>query len=205
MISCDTGWSSKGVVIDKSTGLPIENAKIDIRGFRFIYTNDSGWFKIDTMIYGNVGPLEVLVEKEGYKSKHLNFKSDKVDMKNARIEMEKLEPPTAELCISRKWIPRFYYFNLYFLSLLNVSTIVFQIVKKRIKWRGLWILGIMLFNLALFISFTDCSIASFRIINGPIFLTHYWVYPYSVKVVIPIFTLMFWGIYLMNRKLICKP
>lgn len=204
LTSCDTGWSSKGVVIDKSTGHPIENAKIDVKGLGSTYTNEVGQYKIDTMIHGLAGQLEILVEKEGYRSKHVNFKTDKIDRKNARIEMDKLETATEEFCSNRKWVSRFYYFNLYFLSLLNVLTIVFLIFKKKIKWRALWILGILLFNFTLFLSFTDCSIVGFRIINGPIFLTHFWVYPYSVKIVVPLVTLLFWGIYLPKRNGLLK-
>jgi hypothetical protein len=204
VVSCDTGFNSKGLVIDKSTQLPIDNVKIDIKGKGTTYTDSLGYYKIDTMIYGYAGNLEILLNKDGYKTKHVNFKTDKIEMNNALIELEKLGKSTVHFCIEKKRISQLYYFNMYFISLFNLLTLLFLLFKKKIRGKILWILGVILFNLTILISFTDCSISDFKLINSPIPLTHYWIHPYSIKIVIPVFAIIFWGIYLIKKKALFK-
>ena len=204
MVSCDTGFHSEGLVINKSTQLPIDSVKIHIKDLDSIYTDSVGKYRIDTMIYGYAGYLEILLVKEGYQTKHVNFKNDRVIQDNAIIEMEMLNGSTQEFSLPKKTISLMYYFNLYIISLVNVLTLLFLIFRKGIPWKYFWILGVLLFNLILFISFTDGSVSDFSILNGPVYLTHYWIYPYSVKIVLPLTSIMFWILYLAKHKIAFK-
>lgn len=205
MVSCDTGFHSAGLVINKATRQPIDSVKIYIKNIDSTYTDSLGHYKIDTMVYGYAGSLEILLAKDGYKTKHVNFKSDPISKDAAVIEMEKLEADSLEdLCIQKKVVPIMYYVNLYFISLLNLLTLLFLIFKKEIKRKIVWILSVLLFNCTLFVSITDCSIMDFSLINGPFYLTHYWLYPYSVKIVVPIATILFWCIYLIKRRIVFR-
>jgi hypothetical protein len=205
LISCDSGLFSKGVVIDKKTGLPIDSVIINVKNIDTVYTDSKGKYKVDTTIYGHVVDLEILVSKQGYKTKHVNFKKDKIKKNNAIIEMEILENSTEESCFDLKRVSQMYFFNKYFISLINILTLLFLIFKKRVKWRIIWILGVFIFNFTIFISFVDCSLMDFKPINGPVFLTHYWHYPFSIKIVFPIASIAFWSAYLINKRLLLKP
>lgn len=204
LISCDTGFHSKGLVIDKMTRLPIDSVTINIKNLDSVYTDCMGKYEIDMMIYGYAGELEILLSKQGYRTKHVNFKKDKIEKDNALIEMEILENSTEEYCVDLKRISQIRFFNKYFISLINILTLLFLILKKRVKWRILWILGVLILNFTIFISFVDCSMMDFKPINGPVFLTHYWHYPFSIKIVIPITSIAFWSIYLINKILLFK-
>jgi hypothetical protein len=205
LISCDSGLNSSGVVVDKKTRLPIDSVTINVKNLYSVYTDSMGKYKIDTTIYGHVVYLEILLSKQGYKTKHVDFKNDKIKKSNAIIEMEILEDSTEEFCFDLKQVSQMYYFNKYFISLINILTLFFLILKKRVKWKLIWILGVFIFNFTIFISFVDCSIMDFKPINGPIFLTHYWHYPFSIKIVFPIASIAFWSAYLINKRLLLKP
>lgn len=204
-ISCDSGLYSNGVVLDKKTGLPIDSAIINVKNIDTVYTDSKGKYIVDTTIYGYVVDLEILVSKQGYKTKHVNFKKDKIKKNNAIIEMEILENSTEESCFDLKRVSQMYFFNKYFISLINILTLLFLIFKKRVKWRIIWMLGVFIFNFTIFISFVDCSLMDFKLINGPVFLTHYWHYPFSIKIVFPIASIAFWSAYLINKRLLLKP
>jgi len=205
LISCDTGFYSNGLVIDKMTQLPIDSVTINIKNLDSVFTDSIGNYKIDTMIYGYAGECEILLSKHGYKTKHVNFKKYKIEKHNAIIEMEMLENSIEESCIDLKRVSQMYFFNKYFISLINILTLLFLILKKRVKWRILWILGVLILNFTIFISFVDCNMIDFKLINSPVFLTHYWLYPFSLKIVIPFVSICFWSIYLIRKEVLFKP
>jgi hypothetical protein len=201
LASCDKIYHSEGLVIDELTRLPIDSVKISIKELDSTYTDQSGRFGINKLVNYWSGDFEILLEKRGYKTKHINFETFHLMRDSAIIELEKSENSSENICISRETVSRMYYFNMYFISLLNILTLLFLIIKK-IRWKILWIIGILLLNLTIFISFTDCSIIKWSIINGPVYLTHFWIYPYSVKIVIPIMTITFWIIFLTNKSVL---
>lgn len=203
LTSCDTKFDSKGLVVDKLTKLPIHNVKINIKELDSTYTDSLGRFVINKFVNGWAGDFEILLEKEGYKTRHINFETRNIKRDSAVIELEKLASDSESYCFDKKIISHIYYFNKYFLSFLNVLTILFLIIKK-IKWKIVWILGILLNNLTIWISYTDCSIIKFHFINGPIYWTHFGMNPYSFKIVIPIITLVFWTIYLIKKNVLIK-
>ncbi len=195
LISCDTGFHSKGVVIDKATQLPIDSVKVNIKGLGFTYSDSLGRYEVDTVIKRYAGALELLLEKEGYAVRHITFNSSDMKKDSALIVLEKAANRSGDYCVNRKYVSWMFYFNKYVLSLINILTLLFVVIKKRIKWRVVWIIGVLLFNVTLFVSFTDCSIVKLYFLNGPVYLTHFGLNPYSVKIVVPVVTIVFWIIY----------
>lgn len=202
LMSCDTGFHSKGVIIEKVTQLPIDSVKINIKGLGLTYSDSLGHYEIDTVINKNAGALELLLEKEGYVTRHITFDKTGIKRDSAVIALERTANSTGSYCINSKYVAWMFYFNKYVLSLINILTLLFLIIKKKIKWRLAWIIGVLLCSFTLFISYTDCSIVKFYVLNGPIYLTHFWVHPYSVKIVMPIATIAFWVFY--NKHIASK-
>lgn len=203
--SCDSALNSTGVVIDKTTGLPIDSVTVNAKNIYFVHTDSMGKYLIDTAMYGHVVSLEILLSKQGYKTKLVDFKNDQISKQNALIEMEVLESSIEEFCFDLSRVSQMYFFNKYFISMINVLTLVFLIFNKRVRWRIVWILGVFMFNFTAFISFVDCRILDFNLINWPVILTHYWHYPFSIKVVFPFASVVFWSAYLINKRLLVKP
>ena len=54
LMSCDTGFHSKGVIIEKVTQLPIDSVKVSIKGLGITYSDSLGHYEIDTVIFGYV-------------------------------------------------------------------------------------------------------------------------------------------------------
>ena len=198
-ISCDSGISFNGKVVDKNTHQPISGVRISIKDRDTTFTDSIGKHKYGKMFYGSFGDNEILLEKDGYQAKHLNISKQRQQQFNAVVELEKSKG-TAVYSIDRKYLKAMFYFNKYVLSLLNVLTLIFVSLKKKIEYRSVWIIGILLLNLTLFYSFTDFSLVKYHILNGPVYLTHYLVHPYSLKIVIPVATILFWVIYLIKRE-----
>jgi hypothetical protein len=203
MSSCDTGVSFNGQVVDKNTHQPIAGVRINVKDRDTTFTDSLGKYTYSRMMYGLFGDTEILLEKEGYKTKHLNLSTGKAQRKDAVIELQKSDATTAN-SIDRKYVKTMFYFNKYFLSLLNVLTLLFIAINKKIKYRVAWIAGILLLNLTFFFSFTDFSLIKYHILNGPIYLTHFKMYPYSLKFVIPIATILFWVLYLVKKEWIME-
>jgi len=95
-----------------------------------------------------------------------------------------------------------YYVNIFLVSLLNMLTLLFVIFRKGIKRKVLWIPGILLLNPTFFLSITDGCIARFFPLNGPVYLTHFHEYPFSLKIVIPLVSILFWCLYLWRRNML---
>jgi len=81
---------------------------------------------------------------------------------------------------------------------------LFVIFKKGIKRKALWICAIILLNPTFFLSVTNGSISGFVPLSGPVFLTHFAAYPFSLKIVLPLGTLLFWGLFLSGKSKLVK-
>lgn len=204
-VSCDTKFYAEGSVVDKATKLPLEYVAISVKNLDTIYTNSQGQFHIDTFIHRYTGDFEILLEKEGYKSRHVNFKESQMKQKELFFEMEKLQESGTSTSLSERRVSQMYYFNKYFLSAFNVFTIVFILFRGNLKWRFLWIAGILIFNLTLFLSIADASLSDYKLLNGPVYLMHYSFFPFSVKIVLPVTTFLFWSLWVFKRKCIVRP
>jgi len=198
--SCDTGFYSTGRITDAATGFPVDSAKVSLKELNYTFTDSNGYYKVDTVIHKAAGQLELLIEKEGYKTRHVNFRNDCIDKRNSIITLERTDKEKDSSCLPRKLVSMMFYFNKYLISSINLLTLIFLFFKRKIKYRAIWIILVLLGNITLYISYTDCSIVKMSVLNGPVYLTHFWVYPYSVKIVIPLATLAFWGYYIFFRK-----
>ncbi len=158
-------FDSRGLVIDKATRLPLDSVKINIKSIDSVFTDSIGKYNYHKMVYGYAGEFEMLLSKKGYKTKHVNFKNDKIDRQNALIEMEKLEKSSKDLSIKKEAVSKMYFVNLFVISIFNLLTLLFIIFKKRIKRKILWIAGILLFNITLFFSITDGSLSGYKLNN----------------------------------------
>lgn len=191
-VSCDTKFYADGLIVDKTTKFPLEQVMISVKTLDTIYTDSYGKFHIDTFIHRYAGDFEILLTKEGYKTTHINFSKIQRTKKEYLFEMEKLQNYEAPCCLNRQRVRQMYYFNKFFLSAFNVLTIVFILFRRKLKWRFFWIAGILILNPTFFVSVADCSLMSLKILNGPIYLTHFSFYPFSVMIVLPVFPLLFW-------------
>ena len=71
--SCDTGVSFNGQVVDKTTHQPISGVRINVKDRDTTFSYSSGNYRYNRMMYGMFGDVDILLEKEGYKAKHLNL------------------------------------------------------------------------------------------------------------------------------------
>ena len=191
----------KGVIVDHNTSNPITKARISLSENVVLYTDSSGNFKLDRV--GSLDSQEMLVEKNGYKPKFIDFSKEKYEMGNAVI---KLQPTT------KAYKPRFSQNALRLIntlikiafSLFNAFTLLFILFQKRIRRQLLWILGIMIINPAFCLLYFDFSLINFKIINGSFYLFNYWNNPYSLLIAIPLISMVFWILYLIKRDCIHK-
>lgn len=199
MSSCDYRVSFNGEVIDQITKKPIQGVSINIKNWDTIFTDSLGTYKFSKTHYGYFGEVEILLEKEGYKTKHLNLTTQNEKMTDEIIKLEKSNEKFVN-SIDQKYQKIMFYFNKYFLSLLNLLTLIFLIFKKNIHYQFNWIVGILFLNLTLYYSITDFHLVNFHIINGPIYLQHYNWHPFSLKIVFPGASILFWMLYFVKRE-----
>lgn len=189
----------QGVIVDESTAEPIDSAKISVRESTFLFTDSVGGFNLDQLGSG----FEILIEKKGYKPKYINFFSEKYDMDNFII---KLQPTFTEYktCLSQEGLRFINTLIKIVFSLFNAFTLIFILIKSKIRLKILWIIGIMLINPALRLLQADLSLLNFEIVNGPFYLFGYWNNPYSLLIAIPLTSMSFWVLYLLKRDWIQK-
>lgn len=201
--SCDSYFFSKGEIIDSKTQFPVDSAKISIKGWDPIYTDSKGRFEISKPYFGTWTDFEILIEKDNYIPKYLNITKDGLGKDSVLIELR----PTIDQfnsSFTSKSVKTFYLINLLGISLINFLTLIFIIRNKKIRSRIYWIIGILCVNLTFSYLYLDFSLLDYEILNFPIFLTHYKLYPFTIKIVIPIVTMIFWFMYLVIPKQILK-
>jgi len=200
LCSCDYVFHSEGIIMNKETLNPIDSAIIFIKDIDSVYSDSSGRFKIDKIMSGTGTDFEILVEKKGYLPVYLNY-SERSDSNNTLIKMQSTDKEFKPF-FPRKLVRFSYYTNMVVWSIFNVFTMIFILSNKNLRKRFLWIIGILIFNLTFYFLFLDGTISKFSIINGPFYLTHYWMHPYSIKVGFPIVSILFWVFYKIKPELI---
>lgn len=189
----------KGVVVDKTTLIPIDSVLISVREYSMLYTDSLGGFIIEQM--GGGSEFEVLFERKGYEPKFLNFSNRNFDSDSTTIKLQ----PTNKFYKPVLSGNQLRFINTLIkiaFSLLNVLTLIFIFVNDKIRLRYVWISGILFLNLIFNLFYLDNSLLSYEIIHAPFFLTGYWNSPYSLKIAVPIVSLAFWILYLTTRYLI---
>ena len=201
--SCDTGISFNGRVIDKITNQPVAGVKISVKDQYFSITDSLGSYNFHKFHYGYLGFTEILFEKKGYKPVYFNLDSPGKKHFNEIIKLEKSEGNDS-FAIDQKYVKAMFYFNRYVLTLFGLFTFIFVCVKKKISNRVYWLFGILLVNLTFYFSITDFNLVKFLFLNGPVYLS-FWSYnPYSLKIVIPTASFLFWVLYFFKREIVIK-
>jgi hypothetical protein len=189
----------KGVVVDKITLRPIDSALISVREYSSQYSDSSGSFTIKQM--GGGSDFEVLFEKKGYEPKFYNFSNRNYDSDSTTI---KLQPTNTVFkpALSQNQLRFINTLIKIAFSLLNVFTLIFILINAEIRWQYIWIAGILFINLIFNLLYLDLNLISYEIIHAPFFLSGYWNNPYSVKIAVPIISIVFWILYYFRRNLI---
>lgn len=188
-----------GIIVDQITSIPIDSALLSVRESTWLYSDSLGKFEFAEM--GGGSDFEMLIERKGYEPKYIEFSVKNNDLENTVIKLQ----PT-----NKVYNPAFSRNQLRFIntlikiafSLLNVFTLIFIFVKDKIRLRYVWILGILFLNLIFNLLYLDYSLLSYEIIHAPFFLTSYWNNPYSLKIAVPIISIVFWILYFSWRNLI---
>jgi len=189
-----------GVVIDKNTSVPIDSAQITIMESYLLYTDSTGVFEKIRM-RGIGSGLEMLVEKKGYQPKFFNFSEGVYNPDSTIIKLQ----PTINVykpALSQNQLRFINSLIKIVFSLINVITLIFILVKAEIRWRYIWIIGILFINLIFNLLYFDFNLISYEIIHAPFFLEGYWNNPYSLKITVPIISIVFWILYFSRRNLI---
>lgn len=189
----------EGTIVDKITLAPIDSALISVREYSSLYTDSLGGFTIEQM--GGGSDIEILVERLGYEHKYIEFSVQNNDLDNIVIKLQ----PT-----NKAYKPSLSQNQLRFIntlikiafSLLNVFTLIFILINSEIRWQYVWITGILFINLIFNLLYRDYNLISYEIIHAPFFLSGYWNNPYSLKIALPIVSIVFWILYFSNRNLI---
>lgn len=189
----------KGVVIDQLSLVPIDSASVSVREYAVLYTDSLGGFIIEQM--GGGSDFELLVEKKGYEPKYLNFSIGNHNSDSTTIQLQ----PTNKVykpALSRNQLRFINSLVKIVFSLLNVFTLIFIFINSGIRWQYIWISGILFINLVFNLLYLDFNLISYEIIHAPFFLTGYWNNPYSIKIAVPIISIVFWILYFTKRNLI---
>lgn len=201
--SCDTFFHANGIVVDDETSKPIANAKIQVKGKTVFFTDSLGQYKIDRSFLGVAIKVELLVEKPGYIPVYIDC-SKKSFVYNQEIIKMKRTSTSFVPKIPQSTVRTMYWFNLIVLSLFNFLTLLFVLFYRRLINKFLWVIAILLLNVTIHLLYLDGSIVDFSLINGPVYLAHYWTYPYTVKIILPIASIIFWIMFIFSRDSIIE-
>lgn len=201
--SCDTFFHVNGIVVDSETLQPIANVKIQVKGVSTFYTDSLGQYKIDRSFLGTAIKVELLVEKSGYYPVYIDCNKKTFHRDQETIKMKRAIKPFVPM-IPQGAVRVMYWFNLIVISLFNILTLVFVLFYRQLINKLYWVVAILLLNITIHFLYLDGSIVDFKIINGPVYLAHYWTYPYSVKIVLPMASLFFWIMFIYRRDSIIE-
>jgi len=183
----------KGVVVDKITSVPIDSALISVGEYFTLFTDSFGGFTIDQM--GGSPDFELLIEKKGYEPEILNFSNRNYNSDSTLIKLQATNTVYKpafnrnQLRIANSLIKITF-------SLLNILTLIFIFINSEIRWKYIWITGILFINLIFNLLYLDFNLTSYEIIHAPFFMTGYWNNPYTLKIAVPIVSIFFWILYL---------
>lgn len=191
----------QGVVLDKNTLHPIDSALISDGESILLYSDKSGNFLTDQL--GFFSNQKILFQKKGYVPIFIDFSNIIYEQQKTTI---KLQPTTRDVSpqLSQNALRLINTLIKIIFSFLNILTLIILFINDEIRWRYLWITGIIFLNLIFNLFYVDFRLLSYEIIHAPIFLSGYSNSPYSLKVSIPIVSIIFWLLYLLKREFIIE-
>jgi hypothetical protein len=198
--SCFSPGHSEGVVIDYNTSLPIDSAKITVAEYNIVFTDSLGRYE---SFIGFWTKLEILVEKKGFQPTFISFSDGTYKPDNTVIKLHSTNK-VYKPALSQNQLRFINTLIKIVFSLLNVFTLIFILINSEIRWQYIWITGILFINLIFNLLYFDFNLISYEIIHAPFFLTNYWNNPYSLKIAIPIVSIVFWILYFSKRNLIIE-
>ncbi len=200
--SCDNTFVISGKIINTSSKEPIENAKVISAENYVTYTDKKGYFIIDRFGPGSLGDKsELLIEKPGYKTEYVDLSNYHSDLHNVLINLSTTNE-IQKTYYNKSSVKDLYLFNLVFINLISLFTLLFIAIKKiRFKW--LCILLILVVNVVLKVNYFNGE-WELDFINTPFFLKNYRFYPFTIKIVFPISIIAFWFLYFYKRELFEK-
>ena len=200
--SCDNTFVISGKIINTSSKEPIENAKVISAENYVTYTDKKGYFIIDRFGPGSLGDKsELLIEKPCYKTEYVDLSNYHSDLHNVLINLSTTNE-IQKTYYNKSSVKDLYLFNLVFINLISLFTLLFIAIKKiRFKW--LCILLILVVNVVLKVNYFNGE-WELDFINTPFFLKNYRFYPFTIKIVFPISIIAFWFLYFYKRELFEK-
>lgn len=202
LFSCDNTFVISGKIINKSSQKPIENAKVISSENYITYTDKEGNFIIDRFGPGSQSDKpELLIEKSGYKTKYIDLSNYHSDLHNILINLS-TSNQIQKTYYNKSYVKNLYAFNLLVINLISLFTLLFIAIKK-IRYKWLWLITIMVINVVLKINYFNGA-WEIEFINSPFFIKHYGFYPFTIKVVFPISIIAFWLLYFTNKGLFEK-
>ncbi|WP_149239573.1 carboxypeptidase-like regulatory domain-containing protein [Dyadobacter sp. 32] len=190
--SCHYNMSGEGRVIDAGSRKPLSDVKISVLKIDSLRTDAEGKFRFDVLLLTPVTRV-ILLNKDGYEPKLYKverYKNNLVEMKPVKGSFESAFPS--------EWVSIFYNINKFFISGINILTIAFILVNKRIKWRFASVLATVLFNITFGLSYLDGALLEWQIIGSPIHIAHHWTYPFTIMCMLPMGAILFWILYFKN-------
>ena len=197
--SCLSPSHLVGVVIDQNTFSPIDSAQITLEESNTVFSDSLGQFEI----YGNfLTKFELLVEKKGYQPKYINFAEGDSNFNKTKVIQLQQTQKVYKPSLSKNQLRFINTLIKTAFSFLNVLTLIFILINSEIRWQYFWIVGILFINLVFNSLYLDYNLISYEIIHAPFFLTGYWNNPYTIKIAVPIISIVFWILYFSKRNLI---
>lgn len=197
--SCDTFFHANGTVVDAVSMEPIPNARIQVKGLQYFYTDSLGHYQIDRSFLGMSLKVELMIEKPGYMPLYIDCNNKSFRHQKAVLRMEVLQKPFVP-AIPQVWVRRFYWFNLIVISLFNLVTLVFILFRRHMLNRFAWVMALLLLNVSVDLLYTNALPLNLSLLHGPFYLAHYWTHPYTVKIALPVVSLLFWYLFRNHRE-----
>lgn len=188
-ISCDRSFTMSGRVVNDATNTPVEGVRIITSENTTTHSDSSGHFKVNRFGSGSKSDkLEVLLSKEGYKTKYFDLSKLK-DIQEISLSM-KASNDTLNVRYSQTYVKLLYWINMIFVNFFVLLTFLFVLFgKMRYKW--IWITLFLFTNFTLNINYINGA-PSFSFLHLPFYLKHYVYYPFTIKIVFPFSIILFW-------------
>lgn len=190
--SCDGYYEYSGQVKSKETNAPLPNVKVTFSCYETALTDSLGYFTIETIIPGPAVKKDLLFYKDGY-IPYVSYSQ------NEDIIFLKTQNKTEEIKdISDQKRFNIYRVNMILVSLINIFTLIMVFVLKKIRYKFIWTVAILLSTISVNYSVLSSSLSVdfFKFII-PLKMTCLGTW---IIIFIPIGSVIFWGLFFYRVK-----
>ena len=186
---CHSKIGGKGLVVDATTKRALPNVRISILQIDSTITDSDGKFDFFTLLIGGGVDQIILLNSDGYEPRLYKLEDG--------FNLIEMKPQTGVFrpLVSQNTVEVFYQINKFLITGINLLTFAIILVLRRRKWRFFHIISILLLNVKLGFSYLNGEIIHFQVISSPIQIEHYWRYPFTIMLIVPIGTIIFWIFY----------